>query len=41
LLDNAALEGVREWKFVPARKGAEPVEGWVRVPIVFRLVDAQ
>jgi protein TonB len=41
LLDNAALEGVREWRFVPARKGAEPVEDWVRVPIVFRLVDAQ
>ncbi|HEV8520481.1 MAG TPA: energy transducer TonB, partial [Burkholderiales bacterium] len=41
LLDNAALEGVREWRFVPARKAAEPVEDWVRVPIVFRLVDAQ
>ena len=41
LLDGAALEAVKEWRFVPASKGAEPVEDWVRVPIVFRLVDAQ
>jgi protein TonB len=41
LLDGAAIEAVKEWRFVPARKGAEPVEDWVRVPIVFRLVDAQ
>ena len=41
LLDSAALEAVKEWRFVPARKGTESVEDWVRVPIVFRLVDAQ
>ena len=39
-LDGAALEAVKAWRFVPARKGTEPIEGWVRVPIVFRLVDA-
>jgi len=36
-LDNAALEAVKGWRFNPARHGAEAVEGWVLVPIVFRL----
>jgi protein TonB len=36
-LDSAALEAVRAWRFVPARRGAEPIESWVLVPIVFRL----
>jgi protein TonB len=39
-LDAAALEAVRHWRFVPARQGAQPVEAWVLVPIVFRLEDA-
>jgi protein TonB len=37
LLDGAALDAVKSWRFVPARRGAENVEGWVRVPVVFRL----
>ena len=36
-LDNAALEAVKTWRFAPARRGAEPVESWWVVPIVFRL----
>jgi sulfite reductase (NADPH) flavoprotein alpha-component len=36
-LDVAALETVRRWKFVPARRGAEPVSAWVLVPISFKL----
>lgn len=36
-LDAAAQEAVRGWRFVPARQGADPVESWVRVPVVFRL----
>lgn len=36
-LDDAALDAVKGWRFVPARRGTEPVEGWVRVPLVFRL----
>lgn len=36
-LDNAALEAVKGWRFNPARRGAEAVDGWVLVPIVFRL----
>lgn len=36
-LDNAALEAVGTWRFAPARRGAEPVESWMLVPVVFRL----
>lgn len=36
-LDNAALEAVRHWRFVPARRGSQAVEAWVRIPLVFRL----
>lgn len=37
-LDEAALEAVRQWRFVPAKRGAEAVECWVLVPILFGLV---
>jgi protein TonB len=36
-LDNAALEAVRNWQFVPARRGQEAIESWVLVPVVFKL----
>ncbi|MDR2220547.1 MAG: TonB family protein [Methylobacillus sp.] len=36
-LDNAALETVKQWKFIPARKGDTPVDAWVFVPIQFSL----
>jgi protein TonB len=36
-LDTVALETVRHWKFVPARRGDEAVSAWVLVPIAFRL----
>lgn len=36
-LDEAALDTVRRWKFVPARRGAEQVPAWVLIPISFRL----
>lgn len=39
-LDQAALETVKTWRFVPARRGAEAVEDTVIVPIVFRLKRA-
>jgi protein TonB len=39
-LDNAALEAVKNWQFVPARRGQEPVESWVLVPVVFKLEGA-
>ncbi len=36
-LDDSARETVRRWKFVPAKRGAEPVAAWVLIPISFRL----
>lgn len=36
-LDAAALDAVRHWKFVPARRGEETVAAWVVVPISFTL----
>lgn len=39
-LDSAALDAVRNWRFVPARRGERNIEDWVRVPIVFRLEGA-
>lgn len=39
-LDAAALEAVKAWRFTPARRGADPVESWMLVPIVFRLDGA-
>jgi periplasmic protein TonB len=36
-LDSAASEAVRQWKFVPARRGVEAVGAWVLVPITFSL----
>ncbi len=36
-LDNAALETVRRWRFVPARQGDHAVAAWVLVPINFTL----
>lgn len=36
-LDQAALETVRTWRFVPARQGDKPVGAWVIVPISFNL----
>ena len=37
VLDDAAIATVKRWKFSPALKGSTPVEGWVDVPIHFKL----
>jgi protein TonB len=37
VLDQAALNAVRRWRFVPARQGDQPVAAWVLVPITFTL----
>lgn len=37
MLDEAALKAVSSWTFVPARRGSTPIEGWVSVPIDFKL----
>jgi protein TonB len=36
-LDDAALEVVKHWRFVPAKQGNEPVSAWVIIPITFSL----
>jgi protein TonB len=36
-LDEAALESVKHWRFVPARQGDQPVSAWVLIPITFSL----
>lgn len=36
-LDAAARQAVARWRFVPARRGDEAIEGLVIVPVVFRL----
>jgi len=36
-LDETARETVKRWKFLPAKRGSEPVAGWVLIPISFKL----
>ena len=36
-LDEAARDAVLRWKFIPAKRGAEPLEEWVLIPLSFRL----
>lgn len=36
-LDDAARAAVTRWRFVPARRGDEPVAAWVLVPITFAM----
>jgi protein TonB len=37
MLDDAAVEAVRHWHFVPAARGGIPVDHWVQIPIRFQL----
>ena len=36
-LDESAQKTVRNWKFVPAKRGDTPIQSWVLVPIIFKL----
>lgn len=36
-LDDAAVETVRRWKFVPAKRGNDAVSAWVLIPVSFKL----
>ncbi len=36
-LDDAARETVLRWRFVPAKRGEQPVAAWVLIPVSFRL----
>ncbi|WP_175883914.1 energy transducer TonB [Burkholderia sp. BCC0044] len=37
VLDSAAVAAVKRWTFVPAKRGDDAVDGWVNVPIDFKL----
>jgi protein TonB len=36
-LDETAAETVKQWKFVPAKRGTEAVADWVLIPVSFKL----
>ena len=38
--DRAAVEGARQWRFTPARRGAATLDAWVALSVVFKLEDA-
>jgi protein TonB len=37
ILDNAALDAVKDWLFEPGRQGDKPVDMWVQVPVRFEI----
>jgi periplasmic protein TonB len=37
LLDRAATEAVRDWRFIAARQGDSLQDEWVQVPVTFEL----
>lgn len=37
VLDQAALNAVQGWSFIPARQGSTPVPAWVDIPLRFHL----
>ena len=36
-LDESAQKTVRNWKFIPAKRGENTVQSWVLVPVIFKL----
>ena len=41
MLDQAATEALKKWRFVPARADGRPIETWVKVPIEFQLSNVK
>ncbi len=39
ILDEAAVEAVKQWRFIPAKRGETPVASSVIVPIIFNLTS--
>lgn len=39
MLDNAALETVKTWRFLPARQAGTSVDKWFMIPVQFSLRD--
>jgi protein TonB len=36
VLDEAATNAVKNWTFVPSKRGSTPIDGWATVPIEFK-----
>jgi protein TonB len=41
VLDEAAVEAVRQWRFVPAKRSGQPVDSWVTFPINWNLENSR
>jgi len=41
LLDHAAAEAIKRWRFSPARYGDAPTASWVKIPVDFRLKETK
>lgn len=39
ILDRTSVETIKEWKFTPARLGKNNVEGYLNIPISFKLIN--
>lgn len=39
ILDESAIEAIRQWRFTPARRGETPIASTVIVPVIFTLQD--
>lgn len=37
MLDKSALDGVKDWIFIPGKRNGTPISSWVTVPIRFQL----
>jgi protein TonB len=37
ILDEAALQSVKDWSFTPGKQGDQAIDMWVRVPVRFQL----
>ena len=37
ILDRSAIKTVKQWKFIPAKKGETSVPVWVNIPVAFQL----
>ncbi len=41
VLDQAAAEAIKRWRFLPARYGGAAMASWVKIPVEFRLTDTK
>ena len=39
ILDESAIEALKQWRFTPAKRGETPIASSVIVPIIFTLQD--